>query len=70
MYMSVDLGTAGNVIVKCQLETADGQFTTIGNFRLSEGYGTWGSPYSIGDDIVGARLLSANDTVLASATFR
>jgi hypothetical protein len=69
MYMSVNLGDVGDVTVKCQLENASGQFTTIGNFRLSEGYGTWGSPYAAGDGIVGARLLSANNTVLATATF-
>ena len=69
MYMSVNLGAVGNVTVKCQLENADGQFTTIGMFPLSGGYGTWGSPYSAGDGIVGARLLSANNTVLATATF-
>jgi hypothetical protein len=69
MYMSVNLGAVGNVTVKCQLENADGQFTTIGDFRLSAGYGTWGSPYSTGDGIVGARLLSENNTVLATATF-
>jgi anti-sigma-K factor RskA len=70
MYMSVNLGAVGNVTVKCQLESADGQFIPIGSFRLSGGYGTWGSPYSTGDGIVGARLLSANNTVLATATFR
>jgi hypothetical protein len=69
MSMSVNLGEVGNVTVKCQLEMADGSYATVGNFRLSEGYGTWGSPYSTGDGIVGARLLSANDTVLATATF-
>jgi hypothetical protein len=69
MYMSVNLGDVGNVTVKCQLENVNGQFTTIGNFRLSDGYGTWGSPYVVGDGIVGARLLSANNTVLATATF-
>ncbi len=26
----------------------------VGNFHLTEGYGTWGSPYSGGDGIVGA----------------
>jgi hypothetical protein len=69
MYMSVNLGDVGDVTVKCQLENADGQFTTIGNFRLSDGYGTWGSPYAAGDGIVGARLLNANNTVLATASF-
>jgi len=69
VYMSVNLGDIGNVTVKCQLENAHGQFTTLGNFRLADGYGTWGSPYTVGDGIVGARLLSANNTVLATATF-
>ena len=70
MSMSVNLGElGGNVTVKCQLENADGIYTTVGDFRLSEGYGTWGSPYSTGAGVVGARLLSANDTVLATATF-
>jgi anti-sigma-K factor RskA len=70
MSMSVNLGeVAGNVTVKCQLEDADGTYTWVGNFHLTEGYGTWGSPYTTGDSIVGARLLSANNTVLATATF-
>ena len=68
--MSVNLGEgSGDVTVKCQLEDADGTYTTVGNFSLSEGYGTWGSPYSTGDSIVGARLLSANNAVLATASF-
>ena len=70
MSMSVNLGDdGGNVTVKCQLENADGTYTWVGNFPLTEGYGTWGSPYTSGDSIVGARLLSANNTVLATATF-
>jgi hypothetical protein len=69
MYMSVNLGDIGNITVKCQLENVHGQFTTIGNFTLSDGYGTWGSPYATGGGIVGARLLNANNTVLATATF-
>lgn len=72
MSMSVNLGEgSGDVTVKCQLEDADGTYTTVGDFPLSEGYGTWGSPYSntTGDSIVGARLLSADNTVLATASF-
>jgi anti-sigma-K factor RskA len=69
VYMSVNLGGLGNVAVKCQLENAAGQFTTVGNFRLSDGYGSWASPYASYGTVVGARLLSANGTVLASATF-
>jgi anti-sigma-K factor RskA len=71
MSMSVNLGElSGDVTVTCQLENADGTYTTVGHFQLSEGYGTWGSPYTTGDGIVGARLLSANNTVLATATFQ
>ncbi|MGD0702020.1 MAG: zf-HC2 domain-containing protein [Trebonia sp.] len=69
MYMSVNMDGVGNVAVKCQLENAAGQFTTVGRFRLSDGYGSWASPYDIRGAIVGARLLSANDTVLATASF-
>ena len=70
MYMSVSLDGGGNVTVKCQLETADGQFKTVGTFRLDEGYGTWGSPYAIGGAVVGARLVAADGAVLATATFQ
>jgi hypothetical protein len=69
MYMSVNLDALGNVTVKCQLENAAGQFTTVGKFRLYDGYGNWASPYASHGTVVGARLLSANDTVLATATF-
>ena len=70
MSMSVNLGAVGgSATVKCQLEDADGSYTTVGTFRLSEGYGTWGSSYSTGDGIVGARLLSSTNAVLATATF-
>lgn len=72
MYMSVNMESQGDVTVTCQLEMADGQFTTVGQFRLSDGYGSWGSsPYTAGPGtIMGARLLSANGTVLATATFQ
>jgi anti-sigma-K factor RskA len=70
MYMSVNLYGVGNVAVTCQLENAAGQFTTVGQFRLSDGYGTWASPYDGHSTVVGARLLSANNTVLATASFR
>jgi hypothetical protein len=71
MYMSVNMDGLGNVTVKCQLESADGHFKTVGEFRLTDGYGAWGSnPYTAGPGtIMGARLLGANGTVLATATF-
>ena len=70
-YMSVDMEGQGNATVTCQLEMADGRFQNVGTFRLTDGYGAWGSsPYTAGPGaILGARLLSANGTVLATATF-
>jgi anti-sigma-K factor RskA len=70
-YMSVNAESLGNMTVKCQLEDADGQFKNVGEFKLSNGYGSWGSsPYTAGPgSIKGARLLSPNGTVLATATF-
>ena len=60
-----------NVTVICQLEDADGHFKNVGQFKLADGYGSWGSsPYTAGPGtIMGARLLSANGAVLATATF-
>src|SRR4029077_15218094 len=43
LYMSVDIGSGNNTVI-CQVEGSDGRFTTIGSFRLSGGYGYWGSP--------------------------
>jgi hypothetical protein len=69
MYMTVDMDS-GNGTVTCQLISTDGRVTTVGSFRLANGYGSWGSPSWVGDGTpVGARLVSANGTVLASASF-
>ena len=68
-YMYVDLRT-GSELVTCQLESADGRVTTIGSFRLTDGYGSWGSPGWVGHEPpVGARLLAPDGTVLATASF-
>jgi hypothetical protein len=71
MYMSVNMEGQGNATVTCQLQMANGRFQNVGQFRLTDGYGAWGSsPYTAGPGaILGARLLSANGTVLATATF-
>jgi len=71
MYMSVNMEGEGNATVTCQLQMADGHFQNVGKFHLTDGYGAWGSsPYTAGPGaILGARLLSANGTVLATATF-
>ena len=69
VYVSVDAG-GGNGTVVCQLLGRDGRVTTIGSFGLDGGYGYWGSPESMGGTTVaGARLLTADGRVLASATF-
>ncbi len=69
MYMSVDMG-AGNGTVTCQLVSANGHLTTIGSFKLNGGYGSWGSPgWSDDNAPVSARLVAANGTVLATASF-
>jgi anti-sigma-K factor RskA len=70
-YMSVNMEGEGNATVTCQLQMANGNFQNVGKFRLTDGYGAWGSsPYTAGPGaILGARLLSANGTVLATATF-
>jgi hypothetical protein len=56
--------------VICQVEGSDGRFTTIGSFRLSGGYGYWGSPDPVtSGQLTGARLVTTTGTVLATATF-
>lgn len=69
LYMSVDVNSGtGNVI--CQVLGRDGRVTTVGSFRLENGYGSWGSAMPAGTGaLAGARLLSADGTVLATARF-
>jgi hypothetical protein len=70
LYMSVDDLNSGQQAVTCQVLGTDGRVTTIGSFQLTDGYGAWGSPDpgNVGH-LSGARLVSANGTVLATATF-
>ncbi len=69
VYMSVNTGSAtGNVI--CQVVGRDGRVTTVGAFWMDNGYGSWGSAVPAGTGpLSGARLLDADGTVLATATF-
>ena len=74
LYMSVDIspghGAAGNSTVLCQVEGPDGHITTVGSFRLTGGYGYWGSPDPVTNGpLTGARLVTTTGTVLATATF-
>jgi hypothetical protein len=60
-----------NGMVVCQLVARDGHITTLGSFQLTNGYGYWASPDHLDPDTVkGARLTTANGTVLATASFR
>jgi hypothetical protein len=69
LYMSVDM-ESGAGTVTCQVIGADGRVSTIGSFRLADGYGAWGSPDPgyLGK-LTGARLVSPDGTVLATGTF-
>jgi hypothetical protein len=69
VYMSIDMGS-GNEVVTCEVVGENGQVSKVGSFQLAEGYGSWGSPNpgNLGT-LSGARLVSADGTVLASATF-
>ncbi|HYZ54949.1 MAG TPA: hypothetical protein VE733_15790 [Streptosporangiaceae bacterium] len=69
VYMSVDMGS-GNSTVICQLEGRDGRVTTVGSFSLVGGYGSWGNPGPPDNGpLTGARLVSKDGTVLATARF-
>lgn len=68
VYMSVNMAT-GNGTVICQLESTDGQLTTVGSFQLNDGYGTWATSAAVSHgDLAGARLITTDGTVLATAT--
>jgi hypothetical protein len=69
LYMSVDTSSANGTVV-CQVVGQDGRVTTIGSFSLTDGYGSWGSavPRHVGP-LAGARLVSRDGTVLATAAF-
>lgn len=69
LYVAVDLDNSGNGTVRCQVIGAQGQVTDGGSFRLAAGYGSWGSPVPGGGPLYGARLVSADGTVLATASF-
>ena len=69
LYMSVDM-PSGDGTVLCQVVSQDGQVTTVGSFRLADGHGYWGSPATgAPGQLTGARLVTPNGTVLATASF-
>ena len=69
MYMTVDFPSGnGNATVKCELEGPNGTYSRVGSFQLNGGYASWGGDADYGK-VTGARLVSANGTVLATASF-
>jgi hypothetical protein len=69
LYMSVEMPSANGTVV-CQVVGSDGRVSTVGSFRLTDGYGAWGSPVPANaGQLAGARLVSADGTVLATARF-
>ena len=70
LYMSVGGVHSGNGMVLCQVVSRAGQITTVGSFRLTGGYGYWGSPApGHPGSLAGARLVTASGKVLATASF-
>lgn len=69
LYMGV-ITSPPNGTVICQVVGTDGHVTTVGSFQVKNGFGSWGSsvPARIGP-LSGARLITPDGTVLATATF-
>ena len=67
--MSVNMDSENGTVI-CQVEGPDGHVTTLGSFRLAGGQGYWGSPDPANNGrLTGARLISTDGTVLATASF-
>jgi hypothetical protein len=69
MIMNVDHGTLSGV-VWCEVTLDNGRTVNIGKFTLAHGYGSWIAPIkAAGLHVRSARLVNANGTVVAQATF-
>jgi hypothetical protein len=69
LSMSVDIGSRTGTVI-CQLVSRGGSVLTLGSFWLDAGYGAWGSPGPVSHgQFTGARLVSADGTILATARF-
>ncbi|MFF5406307.1 hypothetical protein ACFY8K_24665 [Streptomyces misionensis] len=71
IFMTVELAGHGGAYtgrVSCVLERSDGTTVHIGDFTVRDGHGYWGATAPVDPDSVsGARLTSADGTVLAHA---
>lgn len=57
--------------VTCELTLDKGPAVRVGTFQLTGGYGYWGAPVHVAStSVTGARLVSPNGTVLATASIK
>jgi hypothetical protein len=72
MYMKIHIVSGKQPVqetVTCQMERRDGTYVTDGTFEVRDGRGFWGGPLTVPvNDIVGARLVTAGDRTIASAS--
>jgi hypothetical protein len=69
MIMDIDAGVLSGT-VWCQVTLANGHTETVGKYTIADGYGSWIAPIKgSGSDVRSARVVNANGTVLAQATF-
>jgi hypothetical protein len=69
MIMDIDAGMLSGT-VWCQVTLANGHTETVGQFTISNGYGSWVAPIKgSARQVRSARVVNANGTVLAQATF-
>jgi hypothetical protein len=69
-WVSMEIDTGGPTeLVDCQVSLPGGGTRSIGRFRLRDGKGWWGIPLENAAPPTTARLLRADGTVLATATF-
>lgn len=69
VYMAVSADPAVKWVT-CELVRRDGTTVQVGMFLLNSGKGSWGAPLTADPgQMVGARLVTGDGSVLASATF-
>jgi hypothetical protein len=69
LFVSVDTHSGTGAVI-CQLVSRGGKVVTLGSFWLDAGYGAWGSSDLVSHgQFTGARLVSPNGAILATASF-
>jgi hypothetical protein len=71
LYMTLDADEiADDPTVRCQVVRADGSISTVGTFRMDDGYAHWGSPFPArSSPVTAVRLLAPEGSVLATSDF-